>query len=86
MGVPITRPMAHTQTTFTQSVLQRSASPAFLPPVPTGEYVPHDNYIRIITAKGPFTTEQPRGTGPGINVGANNMPQHPVGPLTRKGG
>lgn len=83
--IPITKPMVHREVGFTQSPMMRASSPAFAPPIPVGEFVPHDNYLRIITAPGPHTTELP-GVNGTLTVTANNYAQHPVGALTRKGG
>ena len=59
MAVPMTRPIFHTQTTHSPGGIQRSPSPWFAPMPPTGEREPGTNYLRIITAPGPHTTEHP---------------------------
>ena len=51
----ITRPMTHTETTFTQSSVARTPSPAFAPPVPSYMREPGTNYVTIITSDGPQT-------------------------------
>lgn len=85
MTVPLTRPITHdnAQNVFVQSVVMRSASPWFVPPVPVGMQEPGTNYFTIVTAEGPHTTMTP-GTRGGI---ANfKSATSPYVPLTRKGG
>ena len=67
------------------STVERSASPYFAPPFPSGMQEPGANYFTIVTADGPHTLEKPGVTG-GITVHQNNRKQDPVPPLTRKGG
>jgi len=76
----------HTQTTSFPSVVERTASPAFAPPVPMGMQEPGTNWFTIVTAEGPHTVEKPGITG-GFDVQANNArPKTTNVPLTRKGG
>ena len=49
----ITRPMNHTETTFSQSTVARTPSPWFAPPVPSYMREPGTNYVTIITSEGP---------------------------------
>jgi hypothetical protein len=60
MGVPVTRPMTeHSQTTFVQGTVIRQPAPYFAPPLPAYMREPGTNYITVITAPGPHTTERP---------------------------
>jgi hypothetical protein len=86
MSIPSRIPTQHSQTGFYQGVIERTPSPFFAPPVPSGMIEPGSNFITIITAAGPHTTELP-----GIAAGfrpkpGSNMPVSSVPPLTRKGG
>lgn len=49
----ITRPMNHTETTFSQCTVARTPSPWFAPPVPSYMREPGTNYVTIITSEGP---------------------------------
>jgi hypothetical protein len=75
----------HSMTYAFVSQIQRSYSPSFCPPVPSGMREPGTNYYTLITADGPHTVENPGVMG-GITVHANNRNQEPTRPLTRKGG
>jgi len=67
-------------------VVERQPSPYFRPPMATGQREPGTNFITIITARGPHTTENP-GVADGVVLGpGSNMKVSPVPPLTRKGG
>jgi hypothetical protein len=86
MSIPSRVPTDHKQVAHFQSVVMRAPSPFFTPPVPSGMREPGTNFITIITAAGPHTTE-----APGIAAGfrpkpGSNMPVGSVPPLTRKGG
>ena len=88
MSIPHRIPADHKQISFTQSVVMRAASPYFAPPVPGFMREPGTNYVTIITAPGPHTTDTPGVVG-GIPVKALSLAFHPQGgqpPLTAKGG
>ena len=50
-----TRPIVHRQVALTQGTVQRTPSPYFAPPVPSGMREPGTNFFTIITAHGPIT-------------------------------
>lgn len=83
--IGMVRPIEHKQVGFTQALLQRSPSPYFAPPVPSFMREPGTNYVTIITAPGPHTTEQPGVTGGKASFAAFH-PQGGQPPLTSKGG
>lgn len=81
-----TRPLPdHKQVTFTQGAIMRPPSPFFAPPVPAYMREPGTNYVTIVTAPGPHTTEQPGVSGGKASFGAFH-PQGGQPPLTHKGG
>jgi hypothetical protein len=86
MGMTTRVPVEHGETVLNGAQIQRAPSPFFHPPVPSGMREPGTNYITIVTAAGPHTTEHP-GIAAGFRPGPGaNAPVYSVPPLTRKGG
>ena len=86
MAVGQTRDLTqHSQVEFAQGVIQRAPSPAFAPPNPRGMIEPGTNWLTIVTADGPHTTEHPGVNGGRLGM-ANYRAQDRIAPLTRKGG
>ena len=85
MAIPTRIPTEHKQIGFTQSVLMRSASPWFAPPLPAYMREPGTNWYTVITAPGPHTTEQAGVSGGKASFAAFH-PQGGQPPLTSKGG
>ena len=86
MALGLTRDVSQHQECYSfQTQIMRAPSPVFSPPVPSWMREPGTNFITIVTAEGPHTTQHPGTTG-GRLVMANNRNQNPVVPLTRKGG
>jgi hypothetical protein len=81
-------PTEHKQVGFYQGSVMRPSSPYFAPPYPAYMREPGTNFVTIITAPGPHTTEAPGIVG-GIPAKALSLAFHPQGnqpPLTHKGG
>lgn len=85
MAISSRIPTEHKQITFTQGQVMRAPNPYFAPPVPASMREPGTNYLTIITAPGPHTTEVP-ATGTGKADFAAFFPQGNQPMLTMKGG
>ncbi len=86
MSIATRIPAGHSQTTHLQGQVERSPEPYFSPPKPLGMREPGTNWITIVTAPGPHTTETPGGGPGGAPARANYNMAGPVPMLTRKGG
>ncbi len=87
MSIPHRIPADHKEILFLQSVVIRTPSPFFAPPVPSAMRLGGTNWFTLITANGPHTTENPGVTGgKAAQAAFDPAGAAPAAPLTHKGG